>query len=63
MENIIVSASPHIRDRARTSHIMRDVCIALVPALIASVIYFGARALYITALCMIFSVGAEFLWQ
>jgi len=63
MENMIVSSSPHIKDRARTSHIMRDVCIALIPALIASVIYFGARAVYITALCMVFCVGAEFLWQ
>jgi len=63
MENMIVSSSPHIRDKAHTSTIMRDVCIALAPALIASVIYFGIRSLYITALCMIFSVGAEFLWQ
>ncbi len=63
MENIIVSSSPHIKDSARTSHIMRDVCIALVPALIASVFYFGIRAAYITALCMVFCVGAEALWQ
>lgn len=63
MENIIVSSSPHIKDSARTSHIMRDVCIALVPALIAAVFYFGVRSLYVTALCMVFSVGAEALWQ
>ncbi len=63
MENIIVSSSPHIKDNASTSNIMRDVCIALIPALIASVFYFGVRALYITALCMVFCVGAEFLWQ
>lgn len=63
MEKIIVSSSPHIRDNARTSCIMRDVCIALVPALLASVVYFGVRSLYITALCMVFCVGSEFLWQ
>lgn len=63
MKNIVVSSSPHIRSNARTSHIMRDVCIALVPSLIASVIYFGIRSAYITALCMIFCVGSEFLWQ
>ncbi len=63
MENIIVSSSPHIKDNARISHIMRDVCIALIPALIASVFFFGVRALYITALCMVFCMGAEFLWQ
>lgn len=63
MENMIVSSSPHIRDNARTSDIMRDVCIALIPALIASVIYFGVRSAYITVLCMIFCTGSEFLWQ
>ena len=63
MENMIVSASPHIRSNKTTAGIMRDVCIALVPALICSVIFFGIRAVFITALCMIFSVGAEFLWQ
>lgn len=63
MENIIVSSSPHIRDNAHTSHIMRDVCIALVPPLVAAVFYFGIRSLYITALCMVFCVGAEALWQ
>lgn len=63
MENIIVSSSPHIRDNIHTSHIMRDVCIALIPALVASVFYFGIRSLYITALCMVFCVGAEALWQ
>ncbi len=63
MENMIVSASPHIRSEKTTSGIMRDVCIALTPALVASVIYFGVRTLFIIALCMIFCVGAEFLWQ
>ncbi len=58
-----VSSSPHIRANISTSSIMRDVCIALVPALLCSVIYFGFRALLLTALCMIFSVGFEFLWQ
>lgn len=63
MENILVSPSPHIRDSRTTSGIMLDVCIALVPALICSVIFFGVRAIFLTALCMIFSVGFEFLWQ
>ncbi len=63
MNNIVVSPSPHIKDNTHTSTIMRDVCIALVPSLIASVIFFGLRSVYITALCMIFCVGSEFLWQ
>jgi len=63
MEKMIVSSSPHIRSSAKTSAIMRDVLIALTPALIASVIFFGPRTIYVTGLCMIFSVLSEFLWQ
>ncbi len=63
MENMIVSSSPHIRSNESTSRIMLDVCIALVPALVASVIFFGLRPLYLTALCMVFSMGAEAIWQ
>ena len=63
MNNILVSSSPHIRAKADTASIMRDVCIALIPALIASVIFFGIRSLFLTVLCVAFSVGFEFLWQ
>lgn len=58
-----VSSSPHIRSGATTASIMRDVCIALIPTLFCAVLYFGVRALFITALCVIFCVGFEFLWQ
>ena len=58
-----VSSSPHIRSNVTTASIMRDVCIALLPALVCSVIYFGVRAAFITALSVIFCVGFEFLWQ
>ncbi len=63
MENIIVSPSPHIRDTKTTQGIMIDVCIALIPALIASVIYFGYKSLVLSALCILFCVGFEYLWQ
>lgn len=52
MDNLVVSISPHIRDNATTSKIMRDVLIALVPALIASVVIFGPRALVVEAVCV-----------
>lgn len=49
MENKLhLSASPHIREKRAVPHVMRDVVIALVPALIASFYYFGLRALLIT---------------
>ncbi len=63
MSNMLVSSSPHIRAKTDTASIMRDVCIALIPSLICSIIYFGIRSLFITALCVVFCVGFEFLWQ
>ena len=44
LKNLSVSSSPHIRASQSTASIMRDVCIALLPALIASVYFFGFRA-------------------
>lgn len=60
---LIVSPSPHIRDNATTSTIMRDVLIGLAPAMIAAVVIFGFRALQMTAVCVaaciIFEYGTE----
>ena len=63
MSNMTVSVSPHIKDKASTSTIMRDVLIALVPALIASVLIFGVRALVVTAVCVAFAVGGEWAFE
>ncbi len=57
---LIVSASPHIRDHATTSTIMRDVLIALAPAMIAATIIFGFRALLMTAVCVATCVFFEY---
>lgn len=56
-----VSASPHMRSRATTTGIMLDVIIALVPALIMSVVYFGLRALILTAVCVITCILSEYI--
>jgi len=50
---LTVSVSPHITDKSSTSRIMLDVLIALVPAFIASIIIFGARAAVVTCVCVI----------
>ncbi|MBR5111827.1 MAG: RnfABCDGE type electron transport complex subunit D, partial [Clostridia bacterium] len=47
-KNLYVSASPHARSRKTTRSIMLDVIIALIPALIASGVLFGLRALVVT---------------
>lgn len=60
---LIVSASPHIRDNATTSTIMRDVLIGLAPAMVAATFIFGFRALLLTAVCVaaciVFEYGTE----
>ena len=63
MSKLIVSVSPHIKDSTRTSSIMRDVLIALSPALIASFLIFGWRSLLVTAVCVLFSVGSEWVFE
>ena len=47
----IVSVSPHCHGKITTQSIMRDVLIALAPALVAGIINFGWRALLVTAVC------------
>ena len=60
---LIVTCSPHIRSKDTTQTIMRDVIIALLPALAASVYVFGIRALMLTAVCVIFAVGSEYIFE
>lgn len=63
MSNLIVGISPHIRSRNSTQRIMRDVVIALLPILVASVIIFGPRALLLTVISAAACVFFEFLWE
>ena len=63
MSNFIVSVSPHIRSKDSTMTIMRDVLIALCPALIASVVIFGLRALLVCVVCVAVSVFFEWAYE
>ena len=47
---LTISSSPHVHSPVTTQTIMRDVLIALAPALIGSVYFFGFRALLVTLL-------------
>ena len=62
MDKLILSVSPHLRAKSNTTIIMLDVVIALLPALIASTIIFGLRALALVAVCVATCVVAEFLF-
>lgn len=58
---LTISSSPHAHSPVTTQTIMRDVLIALVPALLGSIYFFGFRALLVTlvsaAACVFFEWG------
>ncbi len=58
---LVVSASPHDRSHKTVRNIMLDVIIALVPALIASVVFYGPRALLVECVSVATCVIAEFI--
>lgn len=59
--DLVVTSSPHIRDRVTTAGIMRDVIIALVPAIIGSIFIFGFRVVVVYLVSIISSLLAEYL--
>ena len=59
MDKLIVSSSPHIKDKATTSRIMLDVIIALMPTAVLSVYYFS----YVSALIIVASVSSCVLFE
>ena len=56
------SSSPHVHSPITTQTIMRDVLIALFPALIGSVCFFGFRALLVTMVSASACVFFEWAW-
>lgn len=58
-----ISASPHIRDSETIPHIMWQVNLALLPAAVFAVWWFGLTALINILTGIVFAVGAEYSWQ
>lgn len=58
---MIVCSSPHIRDNTTTRKIMRDVIIALLPATIAGVYFFGLRALGVVLVTILSCMLSEYV--
>ena len=56
---LTISSSPHVHSPVTTRTLMRDVLIALIPALLCSVWVFGFRALTVTLV----SAAAAFLFE
>ena len=61
MDKVLVSPSPHVHSPASTNGIMRDVVIALCPAIIVSILFYGWSELLVLALSAVFCVGLEWL--
>ena len=59
---LTISSSPHVHSPVTTPTIMRDVLIALAPALIGSVAFFGVRALLVTLVSAAACVFFEWAW-
>ena len=60
---LTVSSSPHVHQEATTKTLMRDVIIALMPALVFSVYNFGIRALTMTLVSVLSCYGFEKMWN
>ncbi len=63
MNNLTISYSPHIHGENNIRKIMLDVLIALIPAFIGSLYFFGLKALVTVATSVAFSVLFEYAWN
>lgn len=64
MEKVLkVSSSPHVRVNHTTQSIMLDVTIALMPAMLAGIYFFGLNALIVTLVSVTTCVFFEWGWQ
>lgn len=59
----VVTASPHVRKHTSTKRVMQDVVIALIPALLVAMYFYGLRSLLLTMVSVISCVGFEWLWE
>jgi electron transport complex protein RnfD len=58
-----VSAAPHLHDKTTVTNVMWNVVIALIPALIAGVYFYGINALLLTIYGVVAAVVTEYLIQ
>lgn len=62
-DNLVVSSAPHIVSEYDTTRLMGSVILALLPSLIASTFIFGARVVLLCVVCVIASVGFEWIYN
>lgn len=59
---LVVSVSPHVKSDETTSRIMWTVSLALMPAMISGLYFFGLKALFVTVLCILSCLIFEHLY-
>lgn len=58
-----LGSAPHIRTTETVERVMYDVVIALVPAMLVAVYFFGLRALWVTLVAVAAAMVSEGIWQ
>ena len=61
MDRLLVSSSPHIHSKTSTKSLMRDVVIALLPAVIVSIVFYGWKELLVISVSVLSCVLLESL--
>ena len=59
---VVISTPPHVRGTRSTRGIMGDVCIALAPAAIAGIVFFGWYAIIVELVAVLGCVATEFVY-
>lgn len=62
-ENLIIEAPSHLHSPEDVAKAMYDVIIALIPAFLAAVIFFGFNAIFLTLVCVVTSVSTELIFR
>lgn len=60
---LTISPSPHLHGVFQTQRLMLDVVIALLPAWLVGLYFFGIGALIVTLVSIVSCVGIEYLLQ
>ena len=61
MDRLIVSPSPHLHTKTSTKSLMRDVVIALIPAVVVSVLFYGWNELLVLGVSVASCVLLEYV--
>lgn len=63
MDNtVVISTPPHVKSARTTKNIMLDVIIALLPAAVAGIVFFGWQALVLELVSVATAVATEFVY-